>query len=61
MVQAIATVDRSLLKFTAPRHWANEQDQLCTSKPSVRFLIVANEAGLQHYVQQDQLNPKADG
>ena len=26
-VQAIATIDRSKLKFNAPSHWADEQDQ----------------------------------
>jgi len=53
-VQAMATIDRT--KFNAPRHWADEQDQWCTPKRNVHFLIVANEAGLQHYLQQDQLN-----
>ncbi len=47
-VQAIATIDRS--KFT---HW---EDEWCTPKRHVHFLIVANEAGLQHYVKQDKLN-----
>ncbi len=55
-VQAIATMDRSKFKFNAPRHRADEQDQWCTPKRNVHFLIVANEAGLQHYVNQDQLN-----
>jgi len=55
-VQAIATIDRSKIRFSAPRHWADEQDQWCTPKRNVHFLIVANEAGLQHYVNQDQLN-----
>ena len=53
-VQAMATIDRT--KFNAPRHWADEQDQRCTPKRNVHFLIVANEAGLQHYVKQDQLD-----
>ncbi len=26
-VQAVATIDRSKFKLTAPRHWADEQDQ----------------------------------
>ena len=55
-VQAIATIDRSKIRFSAPRHWADEQDQWCTPKRNVHFLIVANEARLQHYVQQDQLH-----
>ncbi len=55
-VQAIATTDGSKLKVTAPRHWTDEQDQWYTPKQNVHFLMVANEAGLQHYVQQDQLN-----
>ena len=55
-VQAIATIDRSNFKFNAPRQWAYEQDQWCTPKRNVHFLIVANEAGLQHYVKQDQLD-----
>ena len=55
-VQAIATIDRSKIRFSAPRHWADEQDQRCTPKRNVHFLIVANEAGLQHCVQQDHLN-----
>ena len=46
-VQAIATTDRSKFRFNAPRHWADEQDQWCTTKRNVDFLIVANEAGLQ--------------
>ena len=55
-VQAIATIDRSKFRFNAPRHWADEQDQWCTPKRNVHFLIVANEAGLQHFVKQDKLN-----
>jgi len=55
-VQAIATIDRSKFRFNAPRHWAAEQDQWCTPKRNVHFLIVANEAGLQHYVKQDKVN-----
>jgi len=55
-VQAIATIDRSKFKFNAPRHWADDQDHWWTPKRNVHFLIVANEAGLQHYVNQDQLN-----
>ena len=46
-VQAIATTDSSKFRFNAPRHWADEQDQWCTTKRNVDFLIVANEAGLQ--------------
>ena len=57
-VQAIATIDRSKFRFDAPRHWADEQEQWCTPKRNVHFLIVANEAGLQHYVKQDKLNKK---
>ena len=41
-VQAIAASDRSKFKLNAPRHWAYEQDQWCTPKRNVRFLIVAN-------------------
>ena len=37
-----------------PKHWTDEQDQWC--RRNVHFLIVANEAGLQHYVKQDKLN-----
>ncbi len=55
-VQAIATIDRSKFRFDAPRHWADEQDQWCTPKRNVHFLIVANEAGLQHFVKQNKLN-----
>ncbi len=55
-VQAIATIDRSKFRLNAPRHWADEQDQWYTPKRNVHFLIVANEAGLQHYVEQDKLN-----
>ena len=55
-VQAVATIDRSKFRFNAPRHWADEQDQWCTPKRNVHFLIVANEAGLQHFVKQDKLN-----
>ena len=55
-VQAIATIDRSKFRFNAPRHWADEQDQWRTPKWTVSFLIVANEAGLQHYVKQEKLN-----
>ncbi len=39
-----------------PRHWADERDQWCTPNRNVHFLIVANEAGLQHYVKQDKLD-----
>ena len=52
-VQAIATIDRSKFRFNAPRHWADEQDQWCTPKRNVHFLIVANEAGLQRFVKQE--------
>ncbi len=55
-VQAIATINRSKFKVNAPRHWADEKEQRCNPKRNVHFLIVANEAGLQHYAQQDQLN-----
>ncbi len=48
-VQAIATVDSSKFRFNAPRHWADDQDQWCTPKQNGHFLIVANEAGLQHF------------
>ncbi len=55
-VQANATIDRSKFRFNAPRHWADEQDQWCTTKRNIHFLIVANEARLQHYVKHDKLN-----
>ena len=55
-VQAIATIDRSKFRFSAPRHWADEQEQWCYPRRNVHFLIVANEAGLQHCVEQDKLN-----
>ncbi|DBA94327.1 TPA: hypothetical protein ACH3X1_001936 [Trebouxia sp. C0004] len=55
-VQAVATIDRSKFRFNAPRHWGDEQDQWCTPKRNVHFLIVANEAGLQQYMKQDRLN-----
>ena len=41
-VQAIAASDRSKFKRHAPRHRADEQDQWCTPKRNVCFLIVAN-------------------
>ena len=55
-MQAITTIDRSKFRFNDPRHYADEQEQRCTPERSVHFLIVANEAGLQHYVKQDKLN-----
>ena len=55
-VQASATIDRSKFRFNAPRHQADEQDHWCTPKRNVYFLVIANEAGLQHYVEQDKLN-----
>jgi hypothetical protein len=33
-----------------------KKNMLCTEKGNVHFLVVANEAGLQQYVQQDQVN-----
>ena len=45
-----------MFRFNAPRHWADDQDQWCTPKRNVHFLIVTNEAGLQYFVTQDKLN-----
>jgi len=53
---SIATIHRREFRFHAARHWADEQNQWRTPKRNVHFLIVTNQAGLQQYVQQDQVN-----
>ena len=62
--QAVQVINLSILQLlteavsnsNAPRHWADEQDRWCTLKQIVHFLTIANEAGLRHHMQQDQLN-----
>ena len=39
-------------KCHTPRFWADEQDQWCTPKWNVYFMIIAKSAGLQQYVHQ---------
>jgi len=57
-VQASATIDRNKFRFNAPRHWADEQEQWCTPKRNVDFLIVANEAGTATLCETKQIEQR---
>ena len=45
-----------MFKLKNPQRWAGGKEYSGDPKWDVRFLIVANQSGLQHFVNQAELN-----
>ena len=54
-VQEIKTVNRRHITFEHPQHWGTGQKQQGAAKWDIKFLVVANEAGLKEYVSNTTL------
>ena len=55
MVQEIVIMKESPLRLKDPRHWSSRKNSLSGSSCDMRFLIVANTAGLQSFLRQGAL------
>ena len=55
MVQEVTTIKKTQFRFKDPRHWATGKKFSSHAEWDIKFLIVANTAGLQRFVKQETL------
>ena len=55
LVQEIVTIMKTHFRFKDPKHWATGKEFSSHAKWDIKFLIVANTAGLQQFVKQETL------
>ena len=55
LVQEITIIKKTQFRFKDPKHWATGKKFSSHAKWDMKFLIVANTAGLQRFVKQDTL------
>ena len=55
LVQEMITIKKTQFRFKDPQHWASGKEFSSHAKWDIKFLIVANTAGLQQFVKQETL------
>ena len=55
LVQEMITIKKTQSRFKDPKHWATGKEFSSHAKWDIKFLIVANTAGLQQFVKQETL------
>ena len=55
LVQEMITIKKTQFRFKDPKHWATGKEFSSHAKWDIKFLIVANTAGLQQFVKQETL------